>query len=393
MDINKILSESFEYEKINILHSNISLFDVLVAAILSLFSPSINFFKKNDKDRIAIIDKYNNRKDYREIFDHCCSRLSDSWNIIDLSSNKKVILFKPKSYNLILNFLKSKGIKGFLLKYYYVFRLVPQINFYFNLKKNKCSAVNKVIFFCSAHPNESILCHYYKISGAVTYSLQHSLYLFDNSKENQANLPFINFPQDFQLVWGEFSKQQFIQQGFASNKIKVMGYPKYFEPISFKKPISGNTKVIVFLANIKNEDQNHIFLKLIYNSKLKKENIYIKLHPSLNYNLYKKKYKKIKFTLASRTITEELSSGDYCLGLCYNSSAYYDAYMQGLRCLRFISEFSLQGPQILNDDFKSVNELNKLLIEIHKNSINSTYVLDKLNYTLGLNINNYARLN
>ena len=231
------------------------------------------------------------------------------------------------------------------------------------------------------------------MSGAVTYSLQHSLYLFDDSNENQANLPFINFPQDFQLVWGEFSKEQFIQQGFASSKIKVMGYPKYFKPISFKNPIAGNKKVIVFLANIKNEDQNHIFLKLIYNSKLKKENIYVKLHPSLNDNLYKQKYKRIKFTLTNRTISEELSLENYCLALSYNSSAYYDAYMQGLRCLRFTTEFSLQGPQILNDDFESVNELNKLLIDLNKNTFNSPDILEKLVHVLGININNYARLN
>ena len=65
MDINKILSESFEYEKIIILNSKISLFDVLVAAILSLLSPSINFFKKNEYNKIVnhmINDKKNNDK-------------------------------------------------------------------------------------------------------------------------------------------------------------------------------------------------------------------------------------------------------------------------------------------------------------------------------------------
>lgn len=332
------------------------------------------------------------RKDYYEILNNV--KLDIESDFIDLSTLKRSFKFSPKNVFIsFVHFFKNGKGLTFNQKLSLSCVMTYTLNIIDELEKNKPpKELEKFCSFCSAHSQEAILDYYFQKYGIETYTLQHALYFIFNNYPIHA-IAYENMISNKLLCWGDYTKDEFIKYGIKEEKLVVVGYPKEINKLKLNKTITKN--ILVLFGHIDNNKSNLELIELLkcFKQKNPEFNIDLKLHPSLNHSFYESIAIKNNFSMAeNKIIPELLNQNKYTYTIVYNSTSYYDSYMNNCISLRYKNKNAHNSVDIWDDGFSDVEDL-KSKIDFFKEKNSNQKFWDetekRLEYIIGFGTNKY----
>lgn len=267
------------------------------------------------------------------------------------------------------------------------------------LEGTDLSSYRAYLAFSSVHSDEAMFVEYFRQRGIPTYSLHHSAYgIYRMEAKPIDSLAYENLNADYHLCWGEYTKDEFIDYGIAPDRLLVAGYPRQVRPL---QPLSGtapHAPSLVFLcARLKFDSHNLRILQLLseYAQAAQSDvRVAIKAHPSLDQEKYRKLSERYGFAfIEGQTIAQLLQDDRYHSVVTYNSTAYYDAYLNNRIALRYIDGDNELHQAVLDDGFSTASELGDKLAGFSSHAADpDTWetVRHRLAYIVGYGINRYA---
>lgn len=335
------------------------------------------------------------RRDYYEILNYVKSDIEQDF--VDLSTIKRD--FKISFKNIFISFthfFKNGDNLTFEQKLSLSCVMAHTLNIIDELEKNQIpKTLKKFCSFCSAHNQEAILDYYFQKHDIETYTLQHALYFIFKDYPIHAT-SYENMISNKLLCWGQYTKDEFIKYGLKQEQLRIAGYPKNTKKLRSKKIDTKN--ILVLFGHIDNNKSNLDLIEVLnsFNQSNKEYNIDFKLHPSLDYSLYESLASKYEFQMAENKIIPELLNEDkYLFTIVYNSTSYYDSYMNNCISLRYRDENGHNSIDVWNDSFSNIEELiSKIEFFKEKNSDQNFWdeTEKKLEYILGFGTNKYKEI-
>ncbi|OEK06092.1 hypothetical protein A8C32_18855 [Flavivirga aquatica] len=333
------------------------------------------------------------RKDYNEIINYVKNKFEkSSYSFFDYGKAK--IRLKINVKNILTSLITGIRLKG-NISYKNRFLIASKICFYKNtidnLEKVKLEdSLKKAIVFSSVHPLEGLFLYFFKKRKTPVYSLQHGVYYIYKKTPPIDCILYENFNADFHLCWGEYSKKELISYGINRDKILVAGYPKNSE-LRINTNIITEKCIVLLARSIFNESNKKLISVLKqFIKKEPKAEFYFKLHPSLNRGDYNDVLNTNNFFLIDDEITlkEILIKSDYSKAICVYTTAYYEAYLNGIVALRYYDGKSELSEGVQDDVFENIDDLLRVFnLSFSKNEIER-----KLQHVIGLNVDNYFEI-
>ncbi len=332
------------------------------------------------------------RKDYLEIIDFVRAKFSNEESTF-FNFNKVPFKLNLSFKNFISSLKISLSLSNISFKDKFI--VASKLCFYKNnidtLEKISSKIqVKKSIVFSSVHPWEALLLYFFKIRNVPVYSLQHGVYFIYKEEEPIDSILYRNFNADFHLCWGEYTKKEFIDYGIDKNKLLVAGYPRNVE-------LKMNTKIdtqdcIVLLARNVLKKSNDRLIKILKQF-VKKEpmvSFYFKLHPSLDVAEYSNLLNNENFYLIKneKPLKDIFKESRYSKAICVYTTAYYEAYLNGIVGLRYYDRNSELSEGIQDDTFENLHDLEI----VYKSIFSKTDTRKKLEYIIGCNKDCYFEI-
>lgn len=361
--------------------------------LLLLFATKRVVINTNGEKILFSMGSYSKRADYyREIN---FVRKGISGELLDLSDIKKE--FKISFYNIYSAFSHiffrrlDLSLKSKLLLWA---KTVYVLNFIKDLEKNAPpNELKKFCSFCSSHVEEAILDYYFQKNGISTYTLQHGLYFIYDSYPIDS-IAFENLPTQNFLCWGKYTKDEFLKYGIDTCQIKVTGYPLPTKKLYRKEADNNQPNILVLFARLQYHQNNMALVEILKElKKQEKVNIYLKLHPALNADVYRKIADENNFVMAENlTIQELMQKNTYDCSIVYNSTAYYDSYINNCISLRYKDEQADNSIDVHNDSFYDAQDLLKKIQWVKEKNTSQEFwdnTSEQLKYILGFGTNRY----
>ncbi len=318
------------------------------------------------QDTLVVFGYYPSRKDHRELMENIAKRIGEC-TYLDMSKwNRRHLKISPKNIlkGLRDGFWNMSGV-GMSAKERLL--LAANLCFYLNtldeISKVDFSNTHKFLCLANTLDLENLFTQFLKTKGIKTYSLMEGAYFIQENELPITNIAFENLSSDIQLCWGQFSKDQFIKYGYAPSKMIVAGYPKNVEgePMKDNNPYK---KGVVLLSQYFLERQNLSLIDILANYTDKIE-FSLKLHPSLDFNFYSSlaNEKGMSILPKDMTLKQCVDNTNFDFAIAINSTAYYEALMRGLPCMRFYdgSYTPLAGCDDEFADFDTfIHQLNRI---------------------------------
>ncbi|NRB80976.1 MAG: hypothetical protein HRU38_20305 [Saccharospirillaceae bacterium] len=368
----------------------VAYFGELISIKSILFDMFRYFDIKNDIDdkTLFTIGEYGFRQDYLEIMDMVSSGVVSKKKINFSKQNNFCI---PK-FSVILNaYSICKGLfnhlDGIKHKVFIFNRTVFYLNSLNKIKKRKINIENYVAF-SSVHTFEALLTNYFKSIGIKTYTLQHGVAHIHTGELPLDMLSYENFNADYQLCWGEYSKDQYFSYGINESALLVAGYPKKFNKSRVENVVTDKMKIIIFLSRYKYQKSNFDILDGLM--KCNEFDVYLKPHPSLNKEHYRSYIEQDKsYWIDDLSVSESLSKKDWGFSVSINTSAYYESFLNGVVSFMYIDD-DYEGHKVISGtDFCFIQQLLEKSKSVdEKRDIYN----EELNYILGFNINKYKSI-
>lgn len=350
-------------------------------------------FKKieipQDKNLLYSIGDYK-RKDYYEILQYV--RRNVTSNLLDLSSTKMKYMISLKNIYIACQMILIKKIElDFMSKISLILSVTNTLNTIDHLEASSVSGVTKFCSFCSNLNEEAILDYFFQKRNIETFTLQHGLW-FIHEKPPIDLITYENLIANKLLCWGEYTKDEFSRYGINLNRLIVTGYPRKVKSLNVVKNNNPKRRILVLFSRVLFDSNNLKLASLLIQIK-KDVEIDFKLHPSLSTKKYKRLAMDHGFKMApAGTVNELLETGKYDCSISYNSTAYYDSYINNCISLRYKDKDADNSIDILDDGFSNLQELKKKMELIEEGQTSHELwknVEKKLEYILGFGINNY----
>ena len=337
------------------------------------------------------------RKDYYEILSYIRNSIREKSDLIDLSKNENNKVVCISINNIFLSFKiisQSSHLQSLCLldKMTLASKLVYTLNSIDSLEQNQTEhRVSRFISFCSNLNEEAILDFYYQKKGVETLTLQHGLWFIYSSPPIDA-ITYENLVANKLLCWGKYTKDEFLRYGIESERIIVSGYPKNHKQL-VARTIKGRVKILVLLSRAMFDKNNFELLDLLLTCDVEAD-FFIKIHPSLSFEKYARYASLNGFKMAEdQTIPNLLGSNKYDFSVSYNSTAYYDSYINNCVSLRYKDSNFDNSIDVMDDGFITaedfMSKLENFRIAVSEESF-WLGVSKRLNYILGLGVNDYG---
>lgn len=357
--------------------------------LVNLFSTRrINVPKDNEV--LYSIGNYK-RIDYYELLSFVRTDIDSK--LLDLSLVDRTFCLSFKNIYQAFRLVFRNDISlGFLSKLSLLASVTYSMNVIDYLESQSVSKTRIFCSFCSNLGDEAILDYYFQKQKVPTYTLQHGLwFLFDTPPIDV--ITYENLVSNKLLCWGQYTKDEFVKYGIDESRLIVAGYPKKIRPLMALKPNKRKQRIIIFFARVIFDANNLELISLITNIN-QDVDVEFKLHPSLCTEKYKTLANQYGFKLApSGTIQDLLSKGRYDYSISYNSTAYYDSYINNCISFRYKDKDADNSIDVLDDSFSSIQEFNDKMALIQEKQLNNQFwheVEKRLNYILGYGVNEYA---
>ncbi|HGJ5892273.1 MULTISPECIES: hypothetical protein [Arsenophonus] len=338
------------------------------------------------------------RRDYYEILDYVMKE--SNGKLIDLSNYeyKYYINLHSIFLSFYILFIKNRVIDlKWINKLHLFCHMVFCLNNIKALEKNqkKLNNIKSFCAFCSNLSGEAELDFFFKSRGIPTFTLQHGSYFLYSAPQPIDAIAYENLVADKLLCWGEYTKEQFEKYGIDKSRLLIAGYSKIHSPLKIKGS-NEKLRILVLFSRKEFHLNNKKLFKLL---KLidQEYDIHYKLHPSLDRNEYKRLSEGSKIiAMENKTIFELLTTSNYDCTITYNSTAYYDSYINNCISLRYKDQDSDAAISVIDDNsftnLKELKEKLQMITELNNDVEFWNLVSQRLTYILGFNINNYHEL-
>lgn len=332
----------------------------------------------------------NYRKDHFELYNKVINSLTIKptvTNLFELKNKVSLHLFVD-IYLILKVFCKLRIIDIKLtdkihlgIEYAYLVNTIKELD------KLDFSKVKKYLCMCHVLSIENLLTQYFKNKNITTYSLQEGIYLVYKKNKVLGCIAYELFETDHLLCWGQYTKDEYINYGIESSRINVAGYPK----INQLKPLDNKNKYkkcLVLLAGPIFGDVNDKLLKLLTDMRNDFE-FTLKSHPA-NYALMLAYANSNQFNIVpkSETVSACFESGRFDFCIAVNTTAYYEAWMAGIPCVRYYDD-RFDNFAGFDDLFSDKLEFQELIRNYRRKSKNEDEIIRMLEYSIGFGINNY----
>lgn len=399
--------------KFNFVYNGICLNKVLALPIWSLANGKYDFSWKRialaflaidvkqlefDPQKNTILSTFGRyaRKDHLELYNTVIERLDGkaSYNkTLDFGWKLSV---HPIMVSKVISFAfanLSETPLSLWSKWKLIIECIHYCNIIEEIKHMDFTGVQKFLCQCSVLDLENLLTQYFKLKNIPTYSLQEGIYFIFKKNPPLDSVQYENFETDNLLCWGQFSVDEDVSYGISPKRLRVAGYPKEVEMHTMKEE-NPYKKCMVLLARDSFRDTNMGLLNILLKYSVDYE-FCLKLHPSCDFELYSSFASQHGMIIISKdiTINDCLNNNLFDFAIAVNTTAYYEALMRGLPCLRFCDgTFDLMAGY--KDVFGTDDEFREVM-EILRNQSLSTYQEDinrVLKYAIGIGIDNYKKI-
>ncbi len=283
------------------------------------------------------------------------------------------------------------------LQFYVI--LVHHLNTILSLE-NSVKEVNtqKFVPFLSCLPVDSILCHFFRKHNVPSYGIQHGLHCA--AQEYPGVIPYDvinleNLQADYVLAWGTSIKKSLALAGHPSERFLLAGAPKYAHIREVKMQPFHRKSCIVALARDTYWEGNLKLLRFIQDIEALGINVYVKFHPRSDQKLYAKALESYayKHIDVNCSLVDSISLVKPGFAIVYNSTVYYEYYLQGIVTLRYA--FALNDtPFGLEDTVESIAELEAFLSqwETMEEQVRNQKVAAMVEQFCALGVNNYKSI-
>lgn len=333
------------------------------------------------------------RNDYYSLLNYVREQIPGT--VVDFNESRRKIKINPYTIFLALKQIyrmaRTLSLKERLIlsaSYAYIMNCIDDI------EKNEVKSGGAYISFCSSHIHEGMLDIFFQRKGIPTFTLQHGLYFIFKNTTIDA-ICYENVISDKLLCWGGYTKDEFIRYGVPEEKLVIAGYPGVFKRLGKKNPTE-KLKVLILLSRYVFHENNIRILDIVSSINKKNANIHVdvKMHPSLKFSDYQVYFEQYGFSLCKEgTIKSLLENDGYDITISYNSTAYYDSYMNNCVSLRYVDGDADGSIEVLDDGFFDESSLSEKLALFSSEMCTQVFwddVEKRLEYISGFNINNYA---
>lgn len=351
-------------------------------------------FDANNQSILSTFGKYP-RKDHLQLYESVLKRLGSvvaynntlTWGY-KLSVHPwlviKVLIYVFSLKNLHLSFVDRWKLSLYCLFY---------CNTIEELEKVNLAGVKKYLSMCHVLNLENLLTQYMKLHDIPTYSLQEGVYFIYKTNPPYDAVLYENFETNNLLSWSQFSVDEYISYGVSPERLKIAGYPKEVLMSPMKKNNSLK-KCMVLVARDTYRKSNMGLLDILtyYSSDYE---FCLKLHPSCNYEFYSEYALTHSMCIISKekTVDECLNNLEYDFAIAVNTTAYYEALMRGIPCLRYHDgsfDLSAGYSDVFTNKEEFVNCVNTIASlpdEEYQKSIDEV-----LKFAIGVGIDNYRKI-
>ena len=230
---------------------------------------------------------------YKTFFSrHTAKNINDKSAVLRKNLRElKEQLLEPEDLLIANHFIRLRSITKLYLRKYYAFDL------FFKKTKN----IKSVLAYGENLSQSKVTLDGAKSNGVKTFGLQHGIIRPYNVGYNLSKIEASIQPMpDFTLVWGQYWKEQLIENAnYRAETIKIVGQPRTdIIPIMKKKYVE-NQKLITFFSQLQPDLKEKFYSaeSFIKVSKLHPDlQFEIKLHPAEKDDIYSKLITKIGST-------------------------------------------------------------------------------------------------
>lgn len=336
------------------------------------------------------------RKDHKEVYDYVIDLLGDAVAYNDLNSIPRSVKIRPLlvirvmlSAMFSLRHVKALTFKQKLCLSLYV---CNYCNALVDLEKLPIEGVKKYLSMYQADQLENMITQYMKLKGIPTYSLCEGVYIVDKKNLLIDSINYTNLETEHLLVWGHYVVDSFVNEGISRDRMTVCGYPHHVELKKMKKD-NAFQKCFVLLARRDCMDADMRLLLLLSKYSDKYE-FYLKPHPNSDVDVIEEfaQTHNMKMVPQKMTINECMSGDSFDWGIAVNTTAYYEALMRGVPCLRYDDGSYQLLPGNEHDRFTADKQFEEAIKYIQINTESGQYQKDTdyvLHYVMGVGINKY----
>lgn len=323
-----------------------------------------------------------------EIID--CSKVFYSKDIENASSFHPVTILSM--FFKVLKSLKSTELT--LWQKLDIFaHIMPYCNTIDDLESIEFSWVKKFVAMLYPLSLGSVLTQYFNKKGVETIALADGIY-FDYGEDAPYDaVNYSDFISDKLLFWGDYSKREYEHIGITPNRLFVGGYPKPDVQQDMKNPNSFK-KCCVLLARTPYDEANMELLEVLGQFTTEYQ-FFLKLHPSNKVATYQQIADKYGFEIVDKSLTMDECIGKdvFDFAIAVNTTAYYEALIKGLPCLRYRNARFLMMAGY-EDDFNTPQDFKDRLESIKAMLVADyqTAIATMLKDAIGFGINNYREL-
>lgn len=337
-----------------------------------------------------------NRKDHKEVYDFVTQSLGDKVSYNDLNKLRitkklrpflmlRVITQSMWSLRKCAELSRKKKLRLSLLACVYC-------NALRDLEKLPLKGVKKYLSMYHVDQLENMITQYMKLKNIPTYSLCEGVYLVDKKHLTIDSVQYTNFETDHLFVWGQFVIDQFVKEGIPADRMIVGGYPHVVQLKPMRKNNSLNSCFVMLARNDYMEADMRLLQILSKHTDMYR--FYLKPHPHSDINAIEQYALSHNMEMVPKTMTinECMTNATFDWAIAVNTTAYYEALMRGIPCLRYDDGSYVLFPGT-EDDFHNANQLEQRIQEIASNLKSGKYqqeVDDMLKYVMGVGINNYS---
>ncbi|HOI27474.1 MAG TPA: hypothetical protein PLN63_00600 [Paludibacteraceae bacterium] len=357
--------------------------------VRKLTVPQMKF--KKDQTILSTYGRYN-RPDYKELYRMVIGKLDNTVASFDTLEWKYSFYINFQIIFAVLKFFLFKKLGNISLmdRLGLISETVYFCYFIKDLKKNDYSQIKKYLSQCDHYNIENVMTQFFKLHGINTLSLIEGVCCVYKKNIPLDCIHYENFETDKLLVWGQYTYDEYVNWGIPKNNIVVAGYPKSYKIIGMKQ---SNTykKCMVLLARDAYRSSNVSLLDILKESNTDTEYC-LKLHPGSDFKFYTDYAQKNGMVIIPKEVTVQscLNNEKFDFAIAVNTSAYFDALIQGVPCLRF-KDNSFEITEDYDDFFHDKIEYEKVLNQLKSIELNQYQkdVYTILKHHMGMGIDNY----
>ncbi len=307
-------------------------------------------------EKKLILFKSMNRVDYNNFLHEVSSIRNDI--VVDLNKrssdlNVELVEYIKENfrYSLIIedvNPYLQLALRIKMLSYCYLFNKIRRFT-------------RKAIFFSDMQGPENFFCQAFKLSGVITATLQHGLYVEYSDNNNINIINYKNHVADYFLAWGTCTAN-LIHKYRPDSKVVIVGKPTLQRVSDDYSRWDFGCILIVSDQKIFNEYNLEMIEVVIKSMPEELDRMFLKLHPSNDKNIYLERFPQLKIT---DVIPDEVG-----LVVGHTTSLLYEMFSQGFNVVRYSTVVdSIYFPAKV--EFRSINEFNKARIFACSNRLKS----------------------